>query len=241
MARSRFWTPLSPGGRTDPSNYWFIGKRHTQTSTCRFNRIIHFSTNAVIRTLLERSDSIVTEEEDRKQEEEHIRTALRTCGYLDWAIKKVKEQMNRKKLLEKINQRKIRHKKNQEEIQRIFTKYRVRVATVVKPQTALRQVLVHPKDKVEKQKKAGVVYKIPCSQCEKVYIGETGRQLGTRITEHRKEAEEISDRNFTRSTRRASTNEHHKSAITDHVCQNNHIMNWEASEIVEQESDKFKR
>ena len=78
-------------------------------------------------------------------------------------------------------------------------------------------------------------------ESEKVYIGETGRQLGTRITEHRKEAEKISDRNFTRSTRRASTNEHHKSAITDHVYQNNHIMNWEASEIVEQESDKFKR
>ena len=126
-----------------------------------------------------------------------------------------------------------------EKIQRIFAKHRV--ATVVQPQTTLRQVLVHPKDKVDKKKKAGVVYKIPCNQCEKVYIGETGRQLGTRVTEHRKEAEKISDRNFTRSTRRASTNEHHKSAITDHVCQNNHIMNWEASEIVEQESDKFKR
>ena len=72
-------------------------------------------------------------------------------------------------------------------------------------------------------------------------IRETGRQLGTRITEHRKEAEKISDKNFTRSTRTASTNEHHKSAITDHVCQKIHIMNWEASEIVEQESDKFKR
>ena len=56
---------------------------------------------AVIRTLLERSDSIVTEEEDRKQEEEHIRTALHTCGYPDWAIKKVKEQMNRKKAIRK--------------------------------------------------------------------------------------------------------------------------------------------
>ena len=57
----------------------------------------------------------------------------------------------------------------------------------------------------------------------------------------RKEAEKISNRNFTRTTRRASTNELHKSAITDHVCQNNHIMNWEASEIVEQDGDKFKR
>ena len=54
-------------------------------------------------------------------------------------------------------------------------------------------------------------------------------------------AEKISDRNFTRSNCSASTNEHHKSALTDDVCQNNHIMNWEASEIVEQESDKFKR
>ena len=45
MARSRFWTSLSPGRRTDSSNYWFTGKPHTQTSTCRFNRIIHFSTN----------------------------------------------------------------------------------------------------------------------------------------------------------------------------------------------------
>ena len=62
----------------------------------------------------------------------------------------------------------------------------------------------------------------------------------TRITEHRKEAQKISERNFTRSTRRASTDEHHKSAITDHVCQKNHII-WEASEIVEKESGKFNR
>ena len=201
---------------------------------------------------MERSDSIVTEEEDRKQEEEHIRTALHTCGYPDWGIKKVKEQMNRKKAIRKDKSKKDKAQEKSrgvvtvpcvhsftEKIQRIFTKQRV--ATVVKPQTTLRQVLVHRKDKVEKQKKAGVVYKIPCIQREKPYIGETGRRLGTRITEHRKEAEKISEKNFTRSTCRASTNGHHKSAITDHVCQNNHIMNWEASEIVEQESDKFKR
>ena len=56
---------------------------------------------AVIRTLLERIDSIVTEEEDRKQEEEHIRTALHTFGYSDWAIKRVKKQMNREKAVRK--------------------------------------------------------------------------------------------------------------------------------------------
>ena len=38
-----------------------------------------------------------------------------------------------------------------EKIQLIITKHRV--ATVVKPQTTLGQVLVHPKDKVDKQNK----------------------------------------------------------------------------------------
>ena len=113
---------------------------------------------------MERSDSIVTEEEDRKKEEEHIRTALYTCGYPNWAIKKVKEQMNRKKAIRKDKSKKDKAQEKSrgvltvphvhsftEKIQRICTKHRV--ATVVKPQTTLRQVLVHPKDKVEKKKK----------------------------------------------------------------------------------------
>ena len=171
---------------------------------------------------------------------------MRLPGLGDKQGQRANEHSERK-LLQKINPRKDKAQEKSrgvvtvpyvhsftEKIQRIFTKHRV--ATVIKPQTTLRQVLVNPKDKVEKHKKVGVVYKIPYSKYQKVYIGETGRQLGTRITEHRKVAVKISDRNFTRTTRRASTNEHHKSAITDHVCQNNHIMNWEASEIVEQES-----
>ena len=106
---------------------------------------------------MESSDSIVTEEEDRKQEKEHIRTVLHTCGYPDWAIKKVKEQMNRKKAIRKDKSKKEKKKKKSrgvvtvpcvhsftEKIQRIFTKHRV--PTVVKPQTTLRQVLVHPKE-----------------------------------------------------------------------------------------------
>ena len=30
------------------------------------------------------------------------------------------------------------------------------------------------------------VYKIPCKNCERVYVGETGRQLAARVKEHRK-------------------------------------------------------
>jgi len=44
----------------------------------------------VVRTLLDRKDSIVSEESDRVAEEEHIKKALRRCGYPEWTIKKVK-------------------------------------------------------------------------------------------------------------------------------------------------------
>ena len=101
---------------------------------------------AVIRTLLERNDSIATEGEDSKQKKEHTRTALHTCGYPDWAKKRVKEQMNRKKAIRKDISRKAKAQEKSrgvvtvpyvhsftEKIQRIFTKHRV--ATVLKSQT----------------------------------------------------------------------------------------------------------
>jgi len=61
---------------------------------------LHFSSHrplqhklSVVRTLLDRSSHIVTEEEDREQEEHHIHTALTRCGYPDWSINQVKSQM----------------------------------------------------------------------------------------------------------------------------------------------------
>jgi len=45
----------------------------------------------VIRTLLNRSENVVTEEEDRRQEEEHITSALKKCSYPAWSIRKAKK------------------------------------------------------------------------------------------------------------------------------------------------------
>ena len=53
---------------------------------------------AVIRTLLERCYSIVTEEDDRKKEEEHVAKALRKCGYPPWTIDRVKQDIVEKSL-----------------------------------------------------------------------------------------------------------------------------------------------
>ena len=56
------------------------------------------------------------------------------------------------------------------------------------------------------------------------YIGETGRNYGKRQEEHRKEVESISNRTFTRSDRRSRAAESNKSAITDHVAKENHVI-----------------
>jgi len=62
-----------------------------------------------------------------------------------------------------------------------------RICTAVKPHTTFRNLLVHPKDRINDEEKPEVVYKILCKNCERVYVGETGMPLGTRVKEHRKE------------------------------------------------------
>ena len=47
----------------------------------------------VIRTLLNRCENLVTEEVDRRQEEEHITSALKKCSYPAWSIRKAKKDM----------------------------------------------------------------------------------------------------------------------------------------------------
>ena len=60
---------------------------------------------------------------------------------------------------------------------------------MVKPHCTSRRLLVHPKDKVRNLKKVNCVYRIPCKNCDKSYVGETGRSLGLQMEEHCKEAE----------------------------------------------------
>ena len=52
----------------------------------------------IVRTLLNRCDTIVTEEQDKKKEQKHIHSAMKTCGYPDWALQKVnKEKKHQRK------------------------------------------------------------------------------------------------------------------------------------------------
>ena len=59
------------------------------------------------------------------------------------------------------------------------------VPVAMKPYKTLKTVLVHPKYKQEKEDLTECVYKVPCANCDKIYIGETGRKFWVRLQEHR--------------------------------------------------------
>ncbi|XP_071945092.1 uncharacterized protein [Antedon mediterranea] len=93
-----------------------------------------------------------------------------------------------------------------ERVSKVFKEFGIN--TAMKPHTSLRQLLVHPKDQIDKLKVANCVYEISCSNCDHTYIGETGRCFGTRLNEHRKETEKITQqrKNFTRQSHRECIN-----------------------------------
>ena len=58
------------------------------------------------------------------------------------------------------------------------------IKTIFESSNTLRQSLVHVKNSIPDEKKKGVVYEVPCMDCEQVYIGETGGHY-KRVTEHK--------------------------------------------------------
>ena len=126
-----------------------------------------------------------------------------------------------------------------EKLQRVFKKHNI--SATFKPHSTLRKALVHPKDKREPLETTGCVYEIACKNCDFTYVGETGRLLSTRIKEHRKEAEKITSQIQTRAKRLTSVTDQHKSAISDHVAETNHIIDWEGAKILHRESERYQR
>ncbi|XP_039311308.1 uncharacterized protein LOC120359073 [Solenopsis invicta] len=76
------------------------------------------------------------------------------------------------------------------------------------------------KDVLPKNRKKNVVYKIMCKNCDASYVGQTGRKLKTRITEHRNHI-------------KWNTNSH--SVITEHRLNFNHDFDWENIIILDNE------
>ena len=79
----------------------------------------------------------------------------------------------------------------------------------------LRQSLMKVKTPVEEDQKKGVVYEVPCGECDQKYIGETGRNLRMRLKEHRY----------------AVKKKDMKNGIDAHACQERHTVDWDAAKV----------
>ena len=56
----------------------------------------------------------------------------------------------------------------------------------MRPVKTIRHILPSPKDPYTTEDKSCVVYQIPCSDCDYVYIGQTKRGLKSRLADHRR-------------------------------------------------------
>ncbi|CAH8666661.1 unnamed protein product [Dicrocoelium dendriticum] len=65
---------------------------------------------------------------------------------------------------------------------RLLLPFEVKVAH--QPTEIIRSKLFKVNDKLSKEEETGVIYKICCRNCDKYYVGQTGRKLGTRLHEH---------------------------------------------------------
>jgi len=126
-----------------------------------------------------------------------------------------------------------------EVVSRIFNKFGAGVAS--KPHRTIRNELVHPTDKVQFEEVSECIYQIPCKNCDTVYGGETGKNLGVRVGEHKKEVEVKDISRYTRQSKRSAEEQHNKSAITDHATRENHVIDWDQVKVLRHESDRKTR
>ena len=56
----------------------------------------------------------------------------------------------------------------------------------MRPVKTIRHILPSPRDPYTTEDKSCVVYQIPCSDCDYVYIGQTKRGLKSRLADHRR-------------------------------------------------------
>ncbi|KYN18663.1 hypothetical protein ALC57_09022 [Trachymyrmex cornetzi] len=90
----------------------------------------------------------------------------------------------------------------------------------------LKKFIRVQKDTLPKYFNKNVVYKIFCKDCDASYVGQTGRKLTTRISEHRNHI---------------NRNNNNQSVITNHRLEFNHEFDWDGVQILDKERILNKR
>ena len=182
-------------------------------------------------SLFSRSKVICDSTEEKKKEDKLIYSQLKENDYPNQFIKQCYDKVNQNpssSITEK--QENIRYVKApyirgaSERISRMLKPFDVKLA--MKPSNSLSSKLQNVKDKIPDIEKSSVVYKIKCRDCDSCYIGETGRQLGTRILEHRSNVRSL----------------YNRSQLVEHITSHNHSIDYDgASRLAKHKHDRSRK
>ena len=102
----------------------------------------------------------------------------------------------------------------------------VGAGVVLEPSHTLSSLFRKPKDAINFEQKRGLVYQISCRDCNAVYVGKIGRSVRTRKRGH-------VDAVKTFNTK--------KSALSQHVMDFYHRIDWDNVKILKPESHAYRR
>ena len=204
-------------------------KTHTDQYIHYTSHHHHRAKSGTIKCLKYRMDKICNAK-SKQEEINHIRKAFRNNGYPDKFITRAlqnptqptetpeEENSERPKILSLPYCHGL-----SERIQRVCG--RIGVKAVFKSHHTLREKLTRVKTPRPDLLKRSVVYEVPCLDCEKVYVGETKRNLKQRLMEHKG----------------AVRREDRKNGIATHAWDEDHRVNWQEARVVTVEPSYWKR
>jgi hypothetical protein len=181
----------------------------------------------IIHSMKLRSESLCSDTHDSKKENKHIHQSFQKNGYPTQIItkamnKKTRQQNNNLQYLSTLV---IPYSGTlSEQIKRICHKYNIRC--VSKSGDTIKERLNKVAPRRSKNTQQGVIYQIPLSPCGKVYIGETGRTLNTRLCEHKSALKNLSAE---------------RSGVAEHCLTCLCTPNFEDAKILAKEENNYKR
>ena len=180
--------------------------------------------------MVHRGEAFTSDDAEKESELRHVHKALSVNNFPNRFIKNTRRKLTRRapgRDREENEQKPLvvlpYVRGVTERVTRILAPH-AKVAT--RPGKNLKSMLVRPKDKRDKGANAGLVYQYECKVCKKVYVGETGRTLKVRESEHK------------RAIRNGDENH---SGISKHVIETGHAMEWEGVKILAYETNWKKR
>jgi hypothetical protein len=145
-----------------------------------------------INYLVNRLNTYLLEENEKKKEKDTIRQMIKQNHYLENAHINQKLNNKYKKKTSKNNQNNKKEKwaiftysgYGTQKITTIFKDTKLKIA--YRTNSTLQKHLLHKKIKIDKYENSGI-YRMKCLNCPRQYIGRTGRSFKTRFKEHIRE------------------------------------------------------